>query len=159
MSSHYTKQGQQIVREYRVAGGAWPAKSSEIAEWAVGHEMWDIGREDKLRVCANFIAESMRQERLEDTDGHRVRAKVPAKTRRSDGEQGTFWDDIRTATPEFMRISVAQRRNSIVYDCRQLSNDVRFFNQIHPEIEPIQLVLDFTRDVEEMESLKSEKAA
>lgn len=62
MSSHYTKQGQQIVREYRLAGGAWPAKASEIAEWAVGHKMWDIGREDKLRVCANFLAESMRQE-------------------------------------------------------------------------------------------------
>lgn len=58
-----------------------------------------------------------------------------------------------------MRISVAQRRNAIVYDCRQVSNDVQFFNDIHPEIEPIQLVLDFTRDVEEIDSLKNKKAA
>ncbi len=159
MSSHYMKQGQRIVREYRLAGGAWPAKATEIAEWVLGRGMWEIGREDKLRVCGSFIADSMRDEHLTDAHGHRVRAKVPARTRRRDGEQGTFWDDIRTTSPEFMRISVAQRRNSIVYDCRQLSNDVRFFNELHAETPPIQLVLDFTRDVVELDGESDAEAA
>jgi len=150
MSSHYLRLGQQIVREYRLAGGAWPAKKAEMAEWAILHGKWDITPEDKLRVCGDFLAEAMREEYITDAAGYRVRLKHPAKTRR-DGEQGTFWDDIRTAKPEFMAISVAQRRNGIVAECRQLHNDVRYFNSLHPEAPPIQLVLDFTKDVRELD--------
>jgi hypothetical protein len=56
-----------------------------------------------------------------------------------------------------MRVSVAQRRNGIVAECRQLSNDVGYFNGLHPDA-AIQLVLNFTKDVEELDQPRAERA-
>ena len=154
MASTYVKQCQQIIREYRLAGRSWPAKKVEIAEWALSHEKWEVPREGKLRMCADDLGEAMRAEYLTDDTGRRVRAKHPAKLKR-DEEIGTFWDDIRTAPADFMRVSVAQRRNGIVAECRQVSNDVRYFNSLHPDVAPIQFVLDFTNDVRELDELRA----
>ena len=70
---------------------------------------------------------------------------------RVDGQQGSFWGDIRTMSLNHMQLSVAFRRKSIVGDCKQLSNDVRYFNRIHPELKDIQLALNFTQDVLELD--------
>src|SRR5690242_15460032 len=108
MSSTYVKQNQRIVEEYRLAGGAWPAKATEMADWALSRGKWELSREAKLRACAEDLAEAMRQEYMTDPTGRRVRTKHSAKGKRIDGEQGHFWADILTATTGFMRISVAQ---------------------------------------------------
>ena len=49
-----------------------------------------------------------------------------------------------------MERAFAQRRQQIVGDCFQLRTDVDVYNDSHPDALPLQLVLDFTRDVEEM---------
>jgi hypothetical protein len=156
-ASSYTKQLQLIVTEYQLAGGRWPARKVDIAEWALTNLKWDIPRESKLRVCAEDLAIAMSQEYITDETGRRVRLKHVARMR-VDGLQGSFWGDIRTMEPDHMRLSVAYRRKGIVAECRQLSNDVAFYNRQHPEIEPIQLVLDFTRDVRELDQ-ETEQAA
>jgi hypothetical protein len=56
-----------------------------------------------------------------------------------------------------MERAFAQRRQQIVGDCFQLRTDVDVYNDNHLGGSPIQLVLDFTRDVEEM--MPDEKAA
>ena len=150
MASAYTRQLQQIVEDYRHAGGAWPAKKIEIAIWALEHGRWDIPTEGKLRVCANDIAEAMREKTIIDEKGRRVRIMHPATTTR-DGEQGTFWDDLRTAEMPFVKEVVAQKRNAIVADCHQFSNIVRYVNE-HRE-EQLPLKLDFTPDVRELDLL------
>ena len=155
MASTYTRQLQQIVEDYRNAGGPWPAKKVEIAIWAIEHGRWDIAREGKLRVCANEIAEAMREATIVDEKGRRVRIMHPATTTR-DGEQGTFWDDLRTAEMPFVRTVVTQKRNAIAADCHQLSNIVRYVNE-HRE-EQLVLVLDFTDDVRELELLSQPPA-
>lgn len=154
MTSHYIKQCQQIVEEYREAGGAWPAKKSEIAEWALAHNRWSPSREDIRRMCAEALADAMREEVFTDETGRTVRALLPATTKR-DGEQGTFWHDLRTAPAEFVRVSVAQRRNAIVGDCYHLNNTVRYFNEHHDEGEQIELSLEFARDVRELDLAKT----
>lgn len=156
-ASSYTQQCQTIVKEYQLAGGRWPARKVDIAEWALTNLKWDIPRESKLRVCAEDLAIAMSQEYITDETGRRVRLKHVARMR-VDGLQGSFWGDIRTMEPDHMRLSVAYRRKGIVAECRQLSNDVAFYNRQHPEIEPIQLVLDFTRDVRELDQ-QTEQAA
>jgi hypothetical protein len=50
-----------------------------------------------------------------------------------------------------MRIAFQQRRKQIVGDCRQLKNDVDSFNENVNPGPPIQLVLDFTQDIAELE--------
>ncbi|MBX3173326.1 MAG: hypothetical protein KF709_02890 [Gemmatimonadaceae bacterium] len=149
MASSYTRKLQQIVDDYRKAGGPWPAKKTEIALWAMEHGRWEIQAEAKLRVCAEDIAAAMRESSIIDEKGRRVRVMHPATIVR-DGEQGTFWDDLRTAEFGFVRTMVAQKRNAIVADCHQLSNIVRYVNE-HRE-QQLNLVLDFTEDVRELEA-------
>lgn len=152
MASHVVKQNQQIVADYLKAGGPWPAKKTELAEWALTKKRWFPTKEAIRRICADELAEAMREEVFVDETGHTVRAKIPATTVR-DGEQGTFWADLRTAATEHVQIGVAQRRNAIVADCYALSNVVRFHNA-HHEMQ-IQLQLDFTKDVRERDEPKA----
>lgn len=49
-----------------------------------------------------------------------------------------------------MQQAFAQRRGQIVGDCHQLRLDVDHYNAARKDEENIQLVLDFTDDVEEM---------
>ena len=159
MASSYKKKNQQTVREYRLAGGAWPARRIDIAEWAMANSKWEMSRESKLRACAQDMADAMAEEYITDETGRRVRLKHVARMR-INGEQGAFWDDIRTMPLNHMQLSVAFHRKGIVAQCRQLSNDVRYFNRKHPEYEQIQLVLDFTRDVQELDQGRgNDKAA
>jgi hypothetical protein len=159
MAKFYVKQNQQIVREYRTAGGPWPARKIDIAEWALANDKWEMSREDKLRACANAMADAMSQEYMTDDTGRRVRLKHVARMK-VDGEQGSWWGDIRTMPLDHMQVAVAFRRRGIVAECRQMSNDVRYFNTLHSDWEPIQLVLDFTRDVQELDQgRKDHKAA
>src|ERR1035437_4043451 len=127
MASHYVKQNQQIVTDYIKAGGAWPAKKIEIAEWALAKKRWTATPEAIRRICAEDLAEAMREEVFVDETGRTVRAKIAATTVR-DGEQGTFWADLRTAQTQHVQVGVAQRRNAIVADCYALHNVVRFHN-------------------------------
>jgi hypothetical protein len=159
MLSHYRRQCQEIIEDYRAAGGAWPAKKGEIADWALSNKRWKPSREDIHHMCAQAMVETMQEEEFTDpTTGLTVRAKVPAKTTR-DGEQGTFWADVRDATPEFMQISVQQWRKGIVNSCYTWSKVTRVFNAHHEEVEHIQLVLDFSRDVRELDQPKSANVA
>ena len=60
-----------------------------------------------------------------------------------------LWDDIRSASREFIERAFQLRRRQIVGDCKQLKTDVDSFNDNRPEQAPIQLLLDFTDDVAE----------
>jgi len=65
-----------------------------------------------------------------------------------------LWNDIRTAPRSHMAMAFQLRRNHIVEECRQTKADVDSYNDLHPSEQPIQMVLDFTRDVEELEVLE-----
>jgi len=74
-------------------------------------------------------------------------------TRTRGDEQTNIWDDIRTAPRSHMQAAFGQRRNQIVGDCRQLKADVDSYNDAHEGDFPIQLSLDFTRDIAELEAM------
>jgi hypothetical protein len=48
-----------------------------------------------------------------------------------------------------MQKAFIQRREQVVGDLVQLATDVEVYNDMNKDVEPIQLVLDFTHDVEE----------
>ena len=59
-----------------------------------------------------------------------------------------------------MEKAFAQRRQQIVGDCYQLKTDVDCYNDAHSAELPIQIILDFSKDVEELQCLdKSEDDA
>ena len=62
----------------------------------------------------------------------------------------SFWADIDNAPRAHMEKAFAQRRRQIVGDSYQLRLDVDHYNDSHLDEPKIQLILDFTDDVEEM---------
>ena len=147
----YTKQMQKIVSEYRLAGQRWPAPSREMAEWAIKNGKWELGEDVALRKCAEDISRSLREEYIKDEKGRRVRLKHSATVTRN-GEQLVLWDDLRTAPRIHMQMAFQQRRHQILGDCRQLKTDVDCYNDRNPEAKPIQMILDFSLDLEEEEA-------
>lgn len=145
-----TRQLQRIVREYQKDGQKWPATTAEIAKWAVDTGRYDLTGPTIERHCARELAQAMREEYFSDSQGRRVRAKHPASFRRN-GRQLMLWDDIRTAPRQHMQVAFQLRRRRIVSECKQVKTDVDSYNDSHPDERPIQMVLNFTRDVEEME--------
>ena len=142
---------QDIVRSYRDDLQPWPATAKQIAAWAVHKGEWNPPRGTAITLCAREISRAMREETYRDPQGRIVRIKHAARVTCGE-EQLTLWDDIRTADRGHMTIAFQQRRNQIVGECRQLKSDVDSFNENANTGELIQLVLDFTYDIEELES-------
>lgn len=67
-----------------------------------------------------------------------------------DGAQLVLWADMRTATHQHMSLALQQRRHQIVGDCRQLKMDVDSYNDNRLPVQPIQVIFDFTYDLEEL---------
>lgn len=142
----YNEQLQRIVTQYRKANQPWPARTHEMAAWAIDQKLWLPQPGDLIAQCAEQLAQAMREEYVTDPQGRRVRAKHAARD-----AQGTLWADIWDATREHMTIAFAQRRQQIVGDCRQLKSDVDSFNENRSKIDPIQMSFDFTLDLLELE--------
>lgn len=149
--ANYSKQLQKIVNDYIAAGREWPASTHDIATWAVHKGLWQPQRADVIDQCANQLSRAMREEYIADPQGRTVRAKHVARTERN-GEQVRLWADIRTAERKHMEIAFQQRRQQIVGDCRQLKTDLDSYNENRNPGIPIQMIFDFTLDLEELET-------
>ena len=106
-----------------------------------------------MDLCAEQLARAMREEYIHDPQGRIVRAKHAARV---SGKQTVLWGDIRTASREHMVIALQQRRHQVVGDCRQLKADTDSYNENNNPGKPIQLILDFTEDVAELETIKTQ---
>lgn len=140
---------QEIVRKYQAANQPWPATSRDMAQWAISQNLWAPQPSAIVSQCADQLARAMRDEYITDAQGRRVRAKHAASVTEG-GEQFMFWADIRTAPHKHMAIAFQQRRTQIVGDCRQLKVDVDSYNQNRTPDQPIQMIFDFTYDLEEL---------
>ena len=146
--SHYARQMQRIVDKYIEAGERWPASSKEIAGWAVSKGLWKPQPSAVIDQCAAQLSRAMREEHIVDPQGRTVRAKHVARVNQG-GENVALWADIRTASRQHMEMAFQQRRQQIVGDCRQLKTDVDSYNENKSPEKPIQMVFDFTLDLEE----------
>lgn len=156
--STYNEKLQDLVGEYRQAGLKWPASAREIAQWAIENRRWAPKPASLVGQCADEVARALRDEYITDPQGRRVRAKH-AVTYHEGSEQYVLWDDIRTAIPKHMELAFQQRRQQILGDCRQLKNDVDSFNENRAPERPIQMIFNFTLDLEEMELVRGSRAA
>lgn len=149
----YSEHMQELVREYQAAGKKWPASTRDIAQWAVDQGKWKPQPSAVVSQCADHLSRAMRDEHVTDPQGRRIRTKHAA-TYGQGSEQFVLWDDIRTASHEHMRLALQQRRVQILGDCKQLKADGDSYNENRKPTEPIQIVFDFTLDLEELELAK-----
>ncbi len=150
-SKTYNEQMQALAKRYRASGQRWPATSREIATWLVHNSFWEPQKGAVISQCADHLARAMREEYYTDAQGRRVRVNHAARFLQEEKQQ-TFWDDIRGASRTHMQVSLQQRRNQIVGDCKQLKTDMDSYNDNTNPGKPIQMVFDFTRDLEEAEA-------
>lgn len=144
----YTEQLQAIVQKYQRSEQKWPATAREIAQWAIKERLWAPQPSAIVSQCADQLAKAMHDEYFTDPQGRRVRVKHAA--RYNEGiHQYVLWDDIRSAKPKHMELAFQQRRQQVLGDCKQLKNDVDSYNENGKPSEPIQMVYDFTLDLEE----------
>lgn len=150
---------QRIWREYEAAGNPIPATSREVARWAIDNRLWEPPRAyDPVDQCAEDLARAWREEYRVDDKGRRYRAKHAVRVT-SGGTQLAFWADMDSAPASHVHKAIAQRRQQIVGDCYQLKVDVDHFNDVRGGEESIQLILDFTHDIEEMQGMTEDPAA
>jgi hypothetical protein len=154
----YTEQLQRIANDYAAAGQPWPATKIEIAQWAIANNRWQAQPSTLVNLCAQEIAEAMREEIVTDKQGRRIRAKHVALMPTADGEQAYLWDDIRTMSREHMLVSAQTERQQIAGWCYRLKVDVDSFNQNANPGSPIQLSFDFRPDIADMEALATLEA-
>ncbi len=144
----YSEQMAALADRYQATTGRTTWTLKEVGAWALDAGLWQPHRDGVLRQFADDMARALREQYITDNQGRRVRAKHAI---RQDGEQGSLWADIRTATRDHMEAAFQQRRQQIVSDCRQLKIDVDSYNQNHNEGRPIQTIFDFRLDLEELE--------
>ena len=149
----YTEQLQRVVNLYMASGEQWPATAKQIAAWAIPKRLWAPQPASLVARCANELAEAMREEYMTDPQGRTVRIKHAAILKPDTGPRQMVWADIRTATRDHMAVAFQLRRQHVLGECRQLKADVDSFNENRAPEKPIQLVLDFTQDVAELEAI------
>ena len=152
MRKTYLEHMQEIVTKYINSENQWPATTRQVASWAIQNKMWAPQNSALVDQCANQLARAMREEYITDPQGRAVRAKHAARVE-CEGKQLTLWEDIRSASRTHMEIAFQQRRQQIVGDCRQLKVDADSYNENRMPGRPIQMVFDFTRDLEELEEV------
>jgi hypothetical protein len=149
----YSEQMQQIFARYTAEVDASPVSLDQVAAWAIREGLWKPSPRDVAKICRADLADSLRQEKRTDSKGRSYRAKHSVRSKEN-GLPLMLWADIDSAPRSFMVKSFAQRRKAIVNDCFQIKQDVDHFNDERSADQPIQLVLDFTDDVAELEAVK-----
>ena len=142
----------QLFQDYRKAHGHLPAGAKAVAEWAIDSGRYVPPPTSPAQVLAEKVANALRQDVIIDEQGREVRAYHSVRVRLH-GVQYSVWDDIRYADSDFMHTTFQQRRQQVVRDCRQLKADVDSYNDNRTPAQAIQLVLDFTADVAELEAM------
>lgn len=149
---------QEIVKRYQDEGNEWPTSPRLIARWAIDKRHWAPQPETIVSQCAEQLSRAMATEYFTDTQGRRVRAKL-AVVYPEGQKQFVLWDDIRTAEPKHIELALQQRRHHILHECKQLKNDVDYYNDNRNPPREIQMVFDFSLDLEEMELARIKRAA
>jgi hypothetical protein len=155
--ANFTEQMQKIFDDFEKQFGAEPVSLDIVAEWAIQQGRFVPSPRSVVKLCREALADSLREEKRVDPNGRVYRAKHSIRTS-AGGVQLTLWADIDTAPKTFMERSFAQRRKGIVSDCFQIKQDVDHFNETRGGERPIQMVIDFTDDVAEMEAFRDQQS-
>ncbi len=149
----YMEQMRKLANKYIAGKQGEPVSAREIAAWMVDTQSWAPARAQLITQCADIIARALREDYFNDAQGRRARAKHALAEKRGD-RQLHLWVDMRTASREQMELSLQQRRQQVLGDCVQLKVDTDSYNQNFNKGEPIQMVLNFTDDVAELEAVR-----
>ncbi len=146
---------QRLYRWYKDEAGKAEVDLDDVVRFAKKKGYKLPAPQSPEDLLKKMIARAIRQEVRQDTfTGKPYRVNhhyVQSST------QLHLWIDIDEAPRTPMFKSFQARREQMVGDGLQLSLDVDHWNSIHPEEEPIQIVMDFTEDIEERKNAPDEE--
>jgi hypothetical protein len=150
IKSSHKYQCQQIIHEYQLEHEGQPYEMEAVAAWAVETGRMGLRKVDLYKILAQDLQKAARDEYFEDPQGRRVRRNHARRVNESSAGgklvQRVFWDDIATAMPEHMRISMGQRRHGIFFDCKQHKIDTDSYNENN--VHGAQLVFDYNFNID-----------
>lgn len=152
--SGYSNAVKDYIERFKVEVGRDDAliDPHELAEWAYRNGLHKPNVKTVIDAIAADIAQVFREEYRVDRFGRRYRAKH-ATTRKQGNKTLSLWADLDdpNAPHSHFVTSFAQRRQQIVGDCLQLKTDVDVYNEKRDPVDPVQMPLDFTLDVVELQ--------
>lgn len=140
---------QRVIRQYKDATGEKEIDMHKVAQWAKKTlKMQMPTPPSEIDLMARKLAEAARDhtERSPKTGRpYRTYHAVPVA-----GPQLNLfvYVDINEATRPQMLKSSVQRREQMVSDGVNLTDDMAHWNAVNPDKEPIQLPMDLTLDIE-----------
>lgn len=159
--SAYSNAVKDYIERYKAEVGSDSLiDTHELAAWAYQNGLHKPNIKTVIDAIAADIAQVFREEYRTDKLGRRYRAKH-ATTKKQGNKTLSLWgdmDDPNAPHEHFVR-SFGQRRLQIVGDCFQLKTDVDVYNDNRMPVEPVQVILNFTIDVEELQQPFLKKAA
>ena len=141
---------QRYVSEFEAETGKATYSTRELAVWAIRTSRWEAPSDVVVRKCQQDFAQALRTEFIQGDNGQPVRRRLAARSRGESGEQ-SLWGDIQTAPDRHIQVSLAQYREQIAGECRNLKSVADYIKTRRPSFRDYQLILDFTDDVEEGE--------
>jgi hypothetical protein len=151
--SAYSNAVKDYIERYKSeVGSDGLIDAHDLAAWAYKNVLHKPNIKTVIDAIAADIAQVFREEYRTDKHGRRYRAKH-ATTKKEGNKTLSLWgdmDDPNAPHEHFVR-SFGQRRQQIVGDCFQLKTDVDVYNDNRVPVEPVQVILDFTLDVEELQ--------
>lgn len=141
---------QGLIRLYKQESGEKIVDMDKIADWAMKRGATMPKPKTPKELLASQLADAARAEYRQDTKtGFSYRANHAMRITDSEGKQQSLWFDIEEATRPQMLVSLQNRRDQMVGDAVHLKIDEQIWNDRNPDQQPIQLVIDFTDDVQE----------
>lgn len=146
----------EVLDRYLNEVNSDPFSLDEVSDWALRQGLFVPPPQDVHKMCREALAAAARSQKR--WDGKRwYRAKHSVRTNIG-GVQLSLWADIdRNASRSFMEKSIAQRRRGVVDDCFQMKMDVDHYNEKNSHQPNIQLIIDFTEDIDEREASERKK--
>lgn len=141
---------QAIIQSYKLKTGNKTIDMDAVADWAIKQGVELPKPKSAKELFVEQLSDAARAEyRKDEKTGYSYRANHAIRVSNRKGQQMTLWVDIEDASRAQMLASLTNRRQQIVCDAVQLKTDEMIWNAKNPNDEPIQLVMDFTEDVEE----------
>lgn len=127
----------------------------DVAAWAIREDRWQLPARSAINICAAELSNAARAEHHTDPQGRRVRTKhCPRETTVVDGkrQQMVFWEDINSATPQHMQVSLQQRRLGVVDVAFQLKQHADSYNENNIHGGEVLMTFDLTEDLLDREA-------
>lgn len=145
-----TEELQNLIQLYKSETGEKAIDMDLVADWAIRKGVSGPKPKTARELLAAQFAQAAREEHRRDPDtGWSYRANHALRGTKVDGRQYTLWVDIEEATRPQMHMSLTNRRQQMIGDGTQLKIDEKIWNARNPNEEPLQMIMDFTDDVEE----------